>query len=93
MDTSQIEKLIEFPIDFKGQEITELFLYIIISIGTFISLLFAFALQDITLFIYPFSGFCLLSAIICLPSYSEYKKNPVKFLKRPEPKNISIELD
>ena len=42
-----------FPIDFKGQEITELFLYIIISIGTIISLLFAFALQNITLFLYP----------------------------------------
>lgn len=93
MDASHLEQYIEFPIDFKGQELSEKFLYGITSVGTFISLLFSFLLQDITLFLYPFAFFSILAAIVSIPSYSKYNENPVKFLKRPEPKQINIELD
>ncbi|KAG0683000.1 hypothetical protein C6P40_005250, partial [Pichia californica] len=88
MDTSQLEQYIEFPIDFKGQEITELALIIIITAGSFISLLFAFALQNITIFLYPFTAFSIIAALVCLPSYSKYKENPIVFLKRPAAKQI-----
>lgn len=93
MDISQLEQYIEFPIDFKGQELAEKFLIGIISLGTFISLLFAFALQNIALFLYPFGVFALLAALVTLPAYSKYNTNPVTFLKRPAPQKIRIELD
>lgn len=93
MDTSQIEQFIEFPIDFQGQALAEKFLVGIVSVGTFISLLFAFALQNITLFLYPFAVFALIAAVVTFPSYPQYKTSPVTFLKRPAPKQINIELD
>lgn len=93
MDTSQIEQLIEFPIDFKGQELTEKFLFGIISAGTAISLLFAFVLQNIIFFLYAFTPFILIASLVCLPAYSKYNEHPVKFLQRPAPNQIDIALD
>ena len=93
MDTSQLEKFIEFPIDFKGQQLVERISYVLITFGFIISLFFGFALQDITYSFYAFIPLVLLSIIIVLPSYPAYNKNPTVFLKRPVSKPINIEIN
>lgn len=94
MDVSQIEQYIEFPIDYEGQALVEKFMIGIISLGTVISALFGFALQDIVLCLYPFAAFVILGALVCLPAYSKFnEQKPVQFLKRPTPKPVQIEVD
>jgi hypothetical protein len=93
MDTSLLESLVEFPIDYTGQALVERFSFGIVVAGTLLSLLFAFALQDIVFFLYAFTPFIIIASLVCLPAYSKYNQNPTIFLKRPAPKNIQIELD
>ena len=93
MDVSALESLVEFPIDFHGQQLTEKFLLVLTTIATITATLFSFALQDILYFPYVFVPFALLAAIIILPAYSAYTKHELKFLQRPPPKNIQIDLN
>lgn len=83
--------ILEFPVDFQGQKLVDNFALAIIFIGTVVSLLFAFILQDIVYFLYAFTPFIGISLIVTLPNYTKYNEHPVTFLKRPVSKiNISL---
>lgn len=83
--------ILDFPVDFQGQKLVDTFALAIVSIATVVSLLFAFALQDIVYFLYVFTPFIGISLIVVLPNYTKYNEHPVKFLQRPVSKiNISL---
>ncbi|KAF9762638.1 Signal peptidase complex subunit 1 [Nosema granulosis] len=75
---------IDPPIDYHGQELSKKLFYLIIYLGYAISLVIGIVLSDLKYTLYAGILTVILSFIIVVPSWSMYRKNPLKFTKEKE---------
>lgn len=67
------------PIDYHGQELSRKLFYVIICIGYACSLVTGIFLSDLKYTLYLGILTILIVSFVCVPSWSFYRKNPLKF--------------
>ncbi len=89
-----ISSILEANIDYQGQQTVKNISTALIFIGAAISLFTGFILNDIKYTCYVFAAFSLVTLLVSLPPFPQYRRHPLKWLpaKREEASNISIEL-
>ncbi|ODV86653.1 hypothetical protein CANARDRAFT_196129 [[Candida] arabinofermentans NRRL YB-2248] len=73
---------LEANIDFKGQKLAEFNYQLILTIGCIISIIIGFLKQDLSYTVYTFAASIIISLIVVLPPYKQYRSNPVNFLPK-----------
>lgn len=73
--------VLEFPIDFKGQQLASDYSGLILNFAIFISVFVGFITQKIEFVVYTFGG-CLFGLfLIVLPNWPIFNKDPVQWLQ------------
>ncbi|ORX62520.1 microsomal signal peptidase 12 kDa subunit [Anaeromyces robustus] len=72
--------LIQDDIDFKGQELTEKLMQLILIVFAVISFVVGFIMQSVRISCYIMLAGMIITALVILPPWPFYNKNPIKFL-------------
>lgn len=86
-------ELLEFPVDFEGQQAISKFNYLLAGAACVTSLVVSIALSNVLYSVYVFAVFFAIDLVVTLPAYPGYNVNKLEFCKRPAPKKIQVELD
>jgi signal peptidase complex subunit 1 len=70
---------IDLPIDYHGQELSRKLFYVIIYLGYAFALITGIALSDLKYTLYLGILTVSIVVVVCVPSWSFYRKNPLKF--------------
>lgn len=76
-----ISTAIEFPIDFEGQKKAQHNLSVFLYVSIIASVLSGFLTQNIFNVLYIFVACIAAAAVVILPPWSAYRKNPVQWLQ------------
>ncbi|CAK7269127.1 hypothetical protein SEPCBS57363_003447 [Sporothrix epigloea] len=76
----QIRDVVEGPIDFEGQKLSETLATILLCIVGAITFLAGYILQDIKLSVYIALAGTVITFIVIVPPWPFFNKNPVKWL-------------
>lgn len=77
----QISSALEFPIDFEGQKKAHHYVTLFLYVSVIASVLTGFFTQNIIISLYTFAASIVTIAIVVLPPWSVYNKNPVEWLQ------------
>ncbi|KAJ3293853.1 hypothetical protein HK104_004151 [Borealophlyctis nickersoniae] len=69
-------------IDFAGQQKAEQLLHAILSVSAALAFIFGFVLQDLRVTLGGLAVGVLGAAIVCIPPWGMYQKDPVKWLPK-----------
>ncbi|KAL6607546.1 microsomal signal peptidase 12 kDa subunit [Neocallimastix sp. 'constans'] len=72
--------LIKDDIDFKGQQLTEKLMQCILIVFGIVSFIVGFVMQSVKISCYIMLAGIIITAVIILPPWPFYSKNPIKFL-------------
>ncbi|KAG4101136.1 microsomal signal peptidase 12 kDa subunit [Neocallimastix lanati (nom. inval.)] len=72
--------LIKDDIDFKGQQLTENLMQIILIAFGIVSFIVGFIMQSVKISCYIMLAGIIVTALVILPPWPFYSKNPIKFL-------------
>lgn len=78
---TSIASAFEFPIDFEGQKSAHAQVSRCLSVGVVASILAGVLTNNIFSLLLTFIASLVITAIIVVPSWPAYNKNPVSFLK------------
>lgn len=78
---AQINDLFEFPIDFEGQKKVDHIINLYVFVLALLSVLVGFVTQNLFLLLVTFASVLVVTLIIVLPAWPQYKKNPVQWLQ------------
>ncbi|KNE01214.2 hypothetical protein QG37_02104 [Candidozyma auris] len=78
---AQINDLFEFPIDFEGQKKVDHIINLYVFVSALLSVLVGFVTQNLFLLLVTFASVLVVTSIIVLPAWPQYKKNPVQWLQ------------
>lgn len=77
----QLLLYIEFPIDFKGQQLCSDYVNKLLIVSTVLSVVIGFATQRIAHVVYTFGASLVIVLASSLPNWSIYNQNPVQWLQ------------
>lgn len=72
---------LEFPIDFKGQQLAQEYTDFALKIISVLSVLVGFITQRIEHVVYVFGAGLAVIFLVVLPSWSRYNQNPVSWVQ------------
>lgn len=75
-----MNSIIEFPIDFKGQQLSEFYLNLISYSSIPICFSVALITQELSYLVYTFIISIIFSWLVLLPNYPIYNQNPETWL-------------
>ena len=78
---SQIKQLIEFPIDFEGQKKVDQLIQLCLAASIPASVLAGALTKSIVNLLIAFAICIILTLVVVLPPWPQYKKNPVSWLE------------
>lgn len=78
---NQLLLYIEFPIDFKGQQLCSDYVNKLLIVSTVLSVAIGFATQKIEHVVYTFGASLVIILAASLPNWSIYNQNPVQWLR------------
>lgn len=70
--------------DLKGQQLSERTFMGVMWTVTILSAVLTFILDDVTIMFFTFAGGLALSALICVPEWPMFNRNPLSFVKETE---------
>lgn len=78
---AQVNALVEFPIDFEGQKKVDRIVFFAIYAAIPISVLAGAVTQNIVNLLVAFAACVIVTLVVVLPAWPQYKKNPVEWLQ------------
>lgn len=78
---AQINDLLEFPIDFEGQKKVDRIITLFVPVSAIVSVIAGFLTQSLFLLVVTFALTVLVTLVLVLPPWPQYKQNPVKWLQ------------
>lgn len=89
-----ISNILEANIDYEGQKLVKNISQTLVIVGAALGLIVGFLAQDLKYTLYIFAGACLLTFLITLPPYPQYRRHSLKWLpvESTKPSGISIEI-
>lgn len=78
---AQINELLEFPIDFEGQKKVDRIISLFVPVSAVVSVTVGFITQSLFSLLVTFALAVLVTSVLVLPAWPQYKKNPVQWLQ------------
>lgn len=78
---SQINALVEFPIDFEGQKKVDSLIFYTVHAAIPVSVAVGFLTQDLVKLLLAFAACILVTFALVLPAWPSYNQNPVLWLQ------------